>query len=47
MIGDDSPANNQGSALFASQVPTDILNVNRTGSPDLGAYQHISFLEEN
>src|SRR5690606_22937745 len=46
MIGDDSPANNQGSALFASQVPTDILNVNRTASPDLGAYQHVTFPEE-
>ena len=47
MIGNDSPANNQGSALFASQVPTDILNVNRMGSPDLGAYQHVMFTEED
>ncbi|WP_100614718.1 hypothetical protein [Confluentibacter citreus] len=47
LIGDDSPANNQGSALFASQVPTDILNVNRTASPDLGAYQHVTFPQEN
>ncbi|WP_100611303.1 hypothetical protein [Confluentibacter lentus] len=47
MIGDDSPANNEGSALFASQVPTDILNVNRTGSPDLGAYQHVTFVNED
>lgn len=47
MIGDDSPANNRGAALFASQVPTDILNVNRTESPDLGAYQHVTFTEED
>ena len=46
MIGDNSPANNQGASLFASQVPTDILNVNRTTSPDLGAYQHMLFVEE-
>jgi hypothetical protein len=46
MIGDDSSANNQGLPLFASQVPTDILNVNRTASPDLGAYQHVTFAEE-
>jgi len=48
LIGDDSAANNKGLASFASQVPTDILNVDRTTSPDLGAYQHITFpVEEN
>ncbi|PKQ44591.1 right-handed parallel beta-helix repeat-containing protein [Confluentibacter flavum] len=46
MIGDESAANNKGLALFASQVPNDILNVNRTSSPDLGAYQHVTFPEE-
>ena len=31
-----------GSLEFATQTPFDILNGNnRTGSPDLGAYQHI------
>ncbi|WP_445955229.1 hypothetical protein [Yeosuana sp.] len=43
IIGDDSAANNQGNTTFSSQVPFDILNVNRTASPDLGAYQHITF----
>ncbi|WP_203256830.1 hypothetical protein [Hyunsoonleella ulvae] len=47
IIGDDSAANGQGNSTFASQVPNDILNVSRTASPDLGAYQHITFPEEN
>lgn len=46
IIGDDSAANGQANTLFANQVPTDILNVNRTASPDIGAYQHITFPEE-
>ncbi|GAA4811114.1 hypothetical protein [Litoribaculum gwangyangense] len=45
LIGDDSAANNQGLLIFATQVPFDILNENRTSSPDLGAYQHITFPE--
>jgi hypothetical protein len=45
IIGDNSAANNQGNAIFSSQVPFDILNVNRTTSSDLGAYQHITFPE--
>jgi hypothetical protein len=47
IIGDASAANNKGLSLFASQVPIDILNVARTTSPDIGAYQHITFPEEN
>ncbi|WP_452220990.1 hypothetical protein [Lacinutrix salivirga] len=43
IIGDNSEANNQGNTLFSNQVPNDILGVNRTASPDLGAYQHITF----
>ncbi|RAJ17151.1 hypothetical protein [Olleya aquimaris] len=43
IIGDDSAANGQGNSTFANQVPTDILGINRTASPDLGAYQHITF----
>ncbi|MGC6430775.1 MAG: hypothetical protein ACON5F_07020 [Jejuia sp.] len=46
IIGDDSAANGQGNNTFASEVPTDILNVNRTTTPDIGAYQHITFPEE-
>lgn len=48
-IGEDSGANNLGNDLydfFAAQVPVDILNTNRTTSPDLGAYQHIIFEED-
>jgi hypothetical protein len=47
IIGDDSAANNKGLASFATQVPVDIINVNRTALPDLGAYQHITFPEED
>jgi hypothetical protein len=43
IIGDESAAINQGNSTFASQVPVDILNNNRTSSPDIGAYQHIIF----
>ncbi len=45
IIGDNSAANNKGNSIFANQVPLDILNVNRTTTPDLGAYQHITFEE--
>jgi len=47
IIGADSAANGQGLASFATQVPVDILNVNRTSAPDLGAYQHITFPEDD
>jgi len=43
IIGNDSAANNKGASIFAAQVPNDILNINRTAAPDLGAYQHITF----
>ena len=43
IIGETSAANNQGNTTFATQVPNDILGVNRTASPDLGAYQHVIF----
>ncbi|TGV01423.1 hypothetical protein [Flavivirga rizhaonensis] len=47
IIGNKSAGNNQGLPVFATQVPLDILNVNRTTSPDLGAYQHITFPKED
>ena len=44
IIGEDSAAINVlGNNAFSNQVPFDILNNSRTGSPDLGAYQHITF----
>ncbi len=45
IIGDDSAANGRGDGVIASQVPNDILSVNRVSSPDLGAYQHTTFSE--
>ncbi|MFI0430134.1 right-handed parallel beta-helix repeat-containing protein [Mariniflexile sp. HMF6888] len=47
VIGEDSAAINKGLATFATQVPFDILNVNRTSAPDIGAYQHIVFPVED
>lgn len=35
----DSPAKNKGDVTVANTVPTDIVNVSRTTSPTLGAYQ--------
>ena len=46
IIGVDSEAINQANTTFATQVPIDILGVNRTTSADIGAYQHITFPEE-
>lgn len=47
IIGDNSAANNMGLSTFAIQVPFDILNVSRSTMPDLGAYQHITFPEDD
>ena len=47
VIGEESAGINQGLPVFATQVPLDILNVNRTTSPDIGAYQHITFPVED
>jgi hypothetical protein len=47
MIGDESSTIDKGDTTFSNLVPTDILNVTRTASPDLGAYQHITFPEED
>ncbi|MGJ5643167.1 hypothetical protein [Formosa sp. S-31] len=46
IIGDNSAAKNAGSTLFSNLVPFDILNINRTSNPDLGAYQHVIFEED-
>ncbi|MCB4800137.1 hypothetical protein [Neotamlana laminarinivorans] len=47
IIGENSEAINKGSTIFSNQVTTDILNKDRTTSPDLGAYQHITFTEDD
>ncbi len=46
IIGENSDANGQANTNAALQVPFDILDVNRTINPDMGAYQHVIF-EEN
>lgn len=43
IIGQNSDAIGLGNAAGAALVPLDILEVMRTMSPDLGAYQHITF----
>ena len=43
IIGDASFANGRGNGTFSSQVPNDILGMDRVASPDLGAYQHTTF----
>lgn len=47
IIGEESEAIGKASPIFANQAPTDILDVNRTSSPDIGAYQHIIFPKED
>ncbi len=45
IIGESSSAKEQGDPSFVSQIPSDILGVNRPTSPkpDIGAYQHTTF----
>ncbi|MDP2088866.1 MAG: hypothetical protein Q8J84_05645 [Flavobacteriaceae bacterium] len=43
MIGKLSSGIQKGAISKAIQIPQDILGKDRTGSPDLGAYQHINF----
>lgn len=47
IIGQASDANGNASLPGAATVPFDILGINRTVLPDIGAYQHIEFEEEN
>ncbi len=44
MIGENSGANAEGDPAFI--ITTDILGVNRTTPPDIGAYQHVTFDED-
>lgn len=45
IIGEESDANNNADKNAALQVPLDILGIDRTVNPDIGAYQHITFEE--
>ena len=47
IIGQDSEAIENADMNTALSVPFDILGVSRTTAPDIGAYQHITFEEEN
>ncbi|WP_242158304.1 hypothetical protein [Aestuariivivens sediminis] len=47
IIGEESAGIGKGLPIFALQVPLDLLKVDRTITPDLGAYQHIIFPEED
>ena len=47
LIGEKSDAVNNADKNAAMQIPLDILGVNRTLSPDIGAYQHIIFETED
>ena len=47
IIGQESEAIGSADSNGALQVPFDILNVNRSTTPDIGAYQHIIFEEED
>lgn len=47
IIGEDSEAIENADMNTALSVPFDILGVSRTTAPDIGAYQHITFEEEN
>tara|TARA_R110002073_G_scaffold72537_1_gene177671 strand:- start:705650 stop:707182 length:1533 start_codon:yes stop_codon:yes gene_type:complete len=46
IIGQDSEAVANAASTGASQVPFDILGIDRTSSPDIGAYQHVILEEE-
>ncbi len=47
IIGQDSEANGNADITTAITVPFDILGVNRAITPDIGAYQHITFEEKD
>ena len=41
IIGVNSAGKNQGDQFFSNLIPFDLLNIDRTINPDLGAYQHV------
>lgn len=47
IIGEESDANGNADFITALSIPLDILGTSRTISPDIGAYQHIIFEEDN
>ncbi|WP_152285591.1 hypothetical protein [Flavicella marina] len=46
IIGEESDFINKADATNAARTPLDILEVDRTSAPDIGAYQHIIFPTE-
>jgi len=47
IIGEESAAINKANPIFSNLIPLDILNIDRTIAPDIGAYQHVIFTEED
>ena len=45
IIGEASDANGNADLSAAQKIPFDLLGINRTALPDIGAYQHIIFEE--
>lgn len=45
IIGEESPGINMADQSSANLIPLDVLGIDRTTSPDIGAYQHIIFEE--
>ena len=43
IIGEESAGKNMADSSAATQIPLDVLGVNRVTMPDIGAYQHIIF----
>jgi hypothetical protein len=43
IIGENSDAINKSDGVFSRLIPLDILGIERTTNPDIGAYQHIIF----
>ncbi|MGO2103702.1 MAG: hypothetical protein ACTH3E_11725 [Psychroflexus halocasei] len=46
IISDESSANGTANPVTANQVPLDLLGIDRTSNPDMGAYQSILFEED-
>jgi len=45
-IGEESELINKGDITIAKKTPLDLIETDRTTAPDIGAYQHITFPEE-
>jgi hypothetical protein len=46
IVGEETAGLNKADLSISNSVPLDILGIDRTSTPDIGAYQHIIFEEE-